>query len=405
MNFNSKIDTVITMIGKGAILLLNFAIVVITTQLWGAEGRGSIAIFVADLGLIGIFANIFTGSSVSFYIQKVSESKLATQAYLWTFLVSLVGGIIQFVTGGWKIAIFFFLIACFSGTIAFFNALFVGKQHIKHYNLITILQPAFILIFTLIIHKINAEISYFAYFFAYLISTLLVFLIASLLTRKKYKLFRFFLDKKDVFNSFNFGWKTELSNFLQFFNYRLTYYVLGFYIGNASVGIFSIGVTISEAIWIVSRSISLVQYSQVLKEGNNQNSRKETQKAAFYSLLGTIVCIGLVLLLPAKVYAFVFGEEFANIKSIIWMLSPGIIAIAVSNVYGNFFSAVGNLNILIIKSLAGLIVTVIMAFTLIPILDIRGACIVNVTSYILSSCILILYFIIHEKDKQRERTE
>lgn len=66
---NLKTNIIETILSKSLILLLNFAVIVLTTQLWGADGRGAVALFVADLGLISIFANVFTGSSVSYFFR------------------------------------------------------------------------------------------------------------------------------------------------------------------------------------------------------------------------------------------------------------------------------------------------------------------------------------------------
>jgi O-antigen/teichoic acid export membrane protein len=78
------------------------------------------------------------------------------------------------------------------------------------------------------------------------------------------------------------------------------------------------------------------------------------------------------------------------------LLSPGILAIAVTNVYGNYFSAIGKLKILIIKSAVGVVFTVILSVILIPRLQITGACIVNAVSYIVSSTILVIAFCRHK---------
>lgn len=390
---SAKWDTCITLVGKVAILLLNFAIVVLTTRLWGASGRGIISLFVADLGLIAIFANVFNGSSVSYYIQRISASLLGTQAYLWALLVALVGAVLEAVFSAPILGVLFFAIACLAACLSFHAALYVGKQKIKAYNLITVVQPALILALTLLFHFLFPKITYHAYFCAYLMATLLTLLLASVITHKQIEPLKFQWDRGAVKNSFLFGWKTELSSLLQFFNYRLTYYVLGYYLGNASVGIFSIGVTLSEAIWVLSRSISLVQYSQVLKEGDTAMARRQTNRAALFSALGSLLCIVIALLLPTQLYTFIFGEEFSAVKTILWMLAPGILAIAVSNVYGNYFSATKQLNILIFKSLAGVLATAALAVILVPTLGIQGACIVNTTSYMLSSAILILAYL------------
>ena len=176
-------------------------------------------------------------------------------------------------------------------------------------------------------------------------------------------------------------------------NYRVSMYVLSYLSGLKSVGVFAIGIAIAEAIWIFSKSISLVQYSNVLQTGDTVETRKETTGVSYISLLASAVCIAIIAVLPATVFSWIFnGEEFEYVKTIILLLSPGILAIAVSNVYGHFFSAIGKLKILIIKSAIGLAITVILSLLLIPKWEIAGACMVNSCAYIASSIVLIGYF-------------
>ena len=136
----------------------------------------------------------------------------------------------------------------------------------------------------------------------------------------------------------------------------------------------------------------MVQFSNVLKQGDTQQSRRETMTLALISLGVSALCVGAVLLVPQSVFQWVFGSEFGGVKQVLLLLAPGILAIAFSNVIGNYFSAIRNLNILIIKSAAGLVVTFALAFWLIPAMDISGACIVNSCSYLVSSAVLLVFY-------------
>ena len=134
-----KENIVATILSKGLIMLLNFAVIVLTTQLWKADGRGAVAIFTADIGLIAIFANVFTGSSVSYFFSRLCTSKLSTMAYLWSFIVAAVGGGVLLLLGETRLTPFVFMASVLMGVITFYNSIFVGGQKISHYNLITVL--------------------------------------------------------------------------------------------------------------------------------------------------------------------------------------------------------------------------------------------------------------------------
>ena len=387
-----KKNIVVTILSKSLILLLNFAVVVMTTRLWGADGRGAVAIFVADLSLISIFANVFTGGSVSYFFSRIGTSKLATAAYLWSFVVATAGALVLMAFGRLTEAPFLFAAATLMGLIAFHNSLFVGDQKIGYYNLLTVLQPALLLLCMLFCQLLWPQLGYYGYFFGQTLSLLLMLLVCGVLRRKMQLRLHWDFDSDCNRQMLSFGWKTELSSLLQFFNYRLTYYLLAYFISRGSVGIFSIGVTVAEAIWVVSRSVSMVQFSNVLKQGNTLQSRRETMSLALVSLGISAACILVVLLLPASLFAFVFGPEFGEVKRVVLLLAPGILAIAFSNVLGNYFSAIRQLNILIFKSFLGLVVTLVLAIWLIPKWQIDGACVVNAASYLVSSAVLLWYY-------------
>ncbi len=400
MSINLKRDIVETIFSKSLILLLNFVVVVMTTHFWGDSGRGSIAIFVADLSLINIFANVFTGSSVSYFFSRMGKSKIATAAYLWAFLVAAIGGVFLFAIGQTKLAPFVFIASVMLGIVTFNNSVFIGDQKIGNYNLITILQPALLIVFMLLFKFLLPQIEYYSYFFGQICSLLIVLLICRFLRHKCEIYNRWDFDREANKEIFSFGWKTELSSLLQFLNYRLTYYMLDIYIGRGSVGIFSIGVTIAEAIWIVSRSMSMVQFSNVLKSGDNSSTRNETSRIALASLVISSLCIAVIAPLPKQIFSFVFGEEFSGVGRIVLLLSPGILSIAFSNVLGNFLSATRNLNILVVKSAVGVIFTIVLSLLLIPKLQIDGACVVNSVSYCVSSLVLIVYYYMPKKSRR-----
>ncbi|MBQ3989369.1 MAG: hypothetical protein II630_00890, partial [Bacteroidales bacterium] len=137
--FNIDKDFVSTALAKVLILLLNFAAVIFTTQMWGSEGKGFIAIFAADISLVATFTNILTNSSVSFFLKKIGHSPLATLAFLWTFIVSAVAAVLVAFTDASMPVLPFFVVAVLSGCITFHSSLFLGVQRIFQYNLATLL--------------------------------------------------------------------------------------------------------------------------------------------------------------------------------------------------------------------------------------------------------------------------
>ena len=390
-------DFIVTASTKVLILLLNFATVIFTTQLWGSEGKGFIAIFVADISLVATFTNILTNSSVSFFLKKIGHSPLATLAFLWTFIVSSVAAVVVAFVDVSVPVLPFFVVAVLSGCITFHSSLFLGVQKIFQYNVATLLMSALLLIFMLLIYWFFPETGYHAYFYAQILSYGLVLVLCHIFTHKIFGRIRFSFSFDTLRKAFNFGWQEELSAFMQFLNARLCFYLIGIYADMSSVGIFSVGVTISEAIWVFSRSIALVQYSKVLKMGDTAEAWLETRKVTLVTLAITVSCIAVAACVPMSVFEFVFGDGFGESKIVILLLAIGITANAVALVLFNYFSALGRLKILLLRSSAGLVATLALSFWLIPMWGIEGACVVNSCSYLVSSTVLVVAFVRKKK--------
>ena len=390
-------DFLLTALTKVLILLLNFAAVIFTTQMWGSDSKGFIAIFAADISLVATFSNILTNSSVSFFLKKIGHSPLATLAFLWVFLVSAIAAVAVSLTDVSVPVLPFFVVAVLSGCITFHSSLFLGVQKIFQYNIATMLMSALLLLFMFIFNWLLPEVGYKAYFYAQILSYSVVLLICQIFTHRIFGRIRFSFSFDTFKKAFNFGWQEELSAFMQFLNARLCFYLIGIYADMSSVGIFSVGVTISEAIWVFSRSIALVQYSKVLKMGDTEETWFETRRVTFITLGITAFCIAVAACVPMSVFEFVFGDGFGRSKVVILMLAVGIVANSVALVLFNYFSALGRLKILLLRSSVGLLVTLALAFVLIPMWSIDGACIVNSCSYLASSAVLVIFFAKNKK--------
>ncbi len=391
-SFSVDKDFVTTASVKVLILLLNFAVVIFTTQMWGSEGKGFIAIFAADISLVATFTNILTNSSVSFFLKKVGHSKLATLAFMWVFIVSAIASVIIAFIDTDVPVLPFFVVAVLSGCITFHSSLFLGVQKIFHYNLATLLMSVLQLGFMFVLSFAFPEFGYKSYFFAQMLSYALVLILCGVFTRRIFGKTKFEFCLSTFKEAFNFGWQEELSAFMQFINARLCFYLIGLYADMSAVGVFSVGVTVSEAIWVFSRSMALVHYSKVLKMGDTVEAWSETRKVMRMAVGATAICVAVVACLPTVLFEFIFGEEFGGAKFVILMLAVGIIANSLAQVTFNYFSALGRLKILLLRSSVGLVVTLSLAFWLIDGWGITGACVVNSCSYMASSLLLLVFF-------------
>ena len=345
-----------TMAGKVLILLGSFGTMALSARFWGAEGRGVIALYVANLSLATIFSNIFTNSSACYYSPRVGAAKLAASQPMDFRCVGVGGSSVA----GHRIATAhagIFVAATLSGMITFYLSVFLGRQQVPYYNVVTVLEPVLTLLLMLLLRYTVCP-SYFAYFYAQVLAYALCTLVCHVLLHRggqspcRVELAMF----PSEFSVWHTGGDGHFSAIPQL---QVALLFLSYYCGLASIGVFSIGVALSESIWVISRSISLVQYSNLLNPTAKDAGKavSDTLQLSVYSLVLSAVCVVVALLLPSEVYTFVFGPEFVSLKWIILLLSPGILLVSAAKVYGHYFSALGQLRVLVVSSACGAVVS------------------------------------------------
>lgn len=386
------LDTIVkTLLSKIFVLALNFIVVIITTNLWGAEGRGDISILIADIAIITIINNILGGTSVSYFIPRTGFSKLIIPAYLWILVSTSCGAFVFSIILGHQNFFSLFLLTLLGSLANVHLSAFIGKEEIKWFNLLSLLQPIILITFMFLIYFTSIN-SVYVFYWAYGISQTFIFLFSLFIVKGFLIRNEFSFQWQVVKQSFLYGIKNETSYFLQFLSYRLSLYFVLYYLGQKEVGLLSVGIALGESVWVISKSISMVQYSKLINMSDSAGAVEFSKKLLIVSLIGTSAAITVLLIIPASWYGVIFGEEFTEIKYLFMILIPGILSIAVSNIPGHYFSAKGIQNILIIKSLIGLVATLVFSVLLIPKLGLPGACITSSAAYLLPSVYLIFVF-------------
>lgn len=385
-----------TIFSKSSILVVNFALVIFTTQIWGSEGRGEIALIMANIALITILNNIFSGSTITYHTTKINKFELISISFLGSLFFSLLGSIILSLYFGFEIFKHLFVIALLSSFSNIFSLYHLGKNNIRWFNILNVLNPLLVIIFLAILFYGFKIASINAFFYAYYIAFSITFLIgfSTIINIKSVKIP--ILKKSSFKYIFRYGFDNELSNFFQFLNYRLSYFFIAEMLGYRELGIFSVAVSIAEALWIISRSMSVIHFSEVV---NSQDPIKDiflTSRFAKQNFWFGIVLTFIIIMTPNSLFTFVFGSNFTEVKTITLYLIPGIISIAVSNLYGHYFAGIGKMEILKNKSFLGFIATLIGAILLIPKYKLLGACISLNISFIISSLYLYLMFRKHK---------
>ncbi|MFM7662850.1 MAG: lipopolysaccharide biosynthesis protein [Bacteroidota bacterium] len=378
-------DIKITITSKVIGLLSSFGLVIFSTKIWGSEGRGYISILLTDAALVAILSNILAGSSAMYHMKKFGQSKVLLTSIVWIILTSLIGSATLTAFHTISFVLLFVLSFAISFHTLIVNQLF-AVQNFSKANMLSVSVQLLFVACIFIFWQLESQLSWKIYFFIQIVSSIFITVFFVKLN------FNGFPGKEELLTMLNYGWRNELSYLFQFLSYRLSYFFIYNELGVSELGVFGVVIIIAESIWIISRSISTVLFAKQINEQVELLGFKRTQKFAKYSLWISLILILTILCIPNSFIISLFTKDFISTKKIFGILAPGILAIAVSNIYGHFFAAEDNQSILIKKSIAGFLVALVLTPLLLSRFGVYGATIAMSLSYLVSSCFLFIGF-------------
>ncbi len=389
---------------KFSAALFGFIIVIINSRVLGAEGVGTISLIILSITIILLINSFVGGPALVYLTPRFPLFKLLLPSYLWAVFVAFSATAFMYRFSllpreySWHIM---FLAIIHSLATVNQNVL-LGKEKIKQHNLLTVLQISFLFLIVLLFYFVANRKEIFSYILALYTGYSINFLLGLFFISDDIKISKLKQLTIVIREALRYGFYVQLANIVQLFNYRLGYYLIEFYFSRAVLGIYSVGVQLSEALWLIGRSIAMVQYSRISNTKDKKYAKNITIKFIKLSTVLTTFLIAILLLLPDKIFAFVFSKDFSGLSSVIMSLAPGIIVMSGSLMLSHYFSGIGQHWRNTIGSSIGLAVTVILGFILIPRYDVVGAGLTASASYLSSACYLWIVFSKHTHTRLRD---
>ncbi len=377
--------------------IINFCIVIAAAKYLGAEQYGNISLLLVNIAFSILIHNFIGGGALVYLASRENNTKLIVPSYIWAIIVAI--GFTVLLVFIHKIPeelkYHFLALAIVISFNGINNNILLGHEKIKEVNILSIIQVStFFISFITFVFILNNK-TILSYIISLYISHTLTFFTSIFFLKKLNTSFSFssgLLSIKTTLRIFNFGKYIQLANIAQFFNYRLNYYIIDFFLGKAALGIYTAGNQISEGMWLISKSISMVQYSRISNTKDYDYAKSMTVRMIKFSFIITLLIILLALSIPSQVYVTIFGDDYAIIKMIIMSLAIGILSIALSTLFSSFFSGIGKPHHNTISSVIGLVVTASLGFTLIPRFGIIAAGLVASAAYFSSVVYQVIVF-------------
>ncbi len=367
---------------------LGFLTIILISQILGVEAKGEQAIMVYNINLLLMLFTLIGNSTLIYLTPRKDFSNLIIPSFLWIVITAIL------------VSLFFPNICVFIAVLAAISEinqfLLLGKQKISQANILKLIYPLVSFSYILILWLFNRFTSVEDFITAMLIAYIVSFFYGIFALRDEYKNIKL-ISKQELTSSFktlfSLGVTKQIGYIAQSMNYRLCFYILGFYCGETLVGIYSNAVSLSEAVMLFGSSLALVQYSSLSNNEDDSSSKQFSWKMSKINGIFTALALLVLCLLPSEVYSFIFGKGFEEISQAIRILSIGVLPLSIASNFTQYFYAKGNFKISTFASIIGLGVTIIAGLILIPKYQLQGAALTATLSYFTTFSIEFYFFV------------
>ena len=209
------------------------------------------------------------------------------------------------------------------------------------------------------------------------------------------KKLRFDLSK--VFKYAKFGILPMFTLILMTLNYKIDIFMLDvvFSIPKAEIGIYSVGVSLAEKIWLIPDALKDILMSRLIIGKGSEEVAKVTR----LSVTVSIVLMVMLVLLGRPFINFIYGEEYAGTYQVLVVMLIGVVGmIYYKMVYAyNVVNGKKVINFLFLGGAA--LFNIIGNYFLIPIGGVNAAAWSSVISYTICGAAFLIYFCHTEKVK------
>lgn len=387
-------------IGSG---LLQLGILALIARIYGPEGNGNYSVsllvpmFLVTILNFGITpANIYylgSGQVTPFTAWKIS---LRFGMVICVVGITVGAIIIFWFSDIWfpKVPLFTLLISLFIFPFillqSFISGIFQGMQCFYQFNLTLLVQPILTLFFLIIFYVIGFLELYWAvcaYLFGCIVTLIVSVRILHRLLATESRECAAGYEKLLI----GYGVNAYFSNVLAFLNNRADIFLVNFFLGPSSTGIYVVAVQLVEKVWIFSQAVNTVLLPKLSQLRKSESVRNELASLMSRLVLWvTGIASTLLALIALPLIWTLFGNKYSNSFFPLLVLLPGVILLSSGRVLANDIAALGRPGINMRISIFATVLNVVLNIVLIPQYDVLGASFASLASYVFTT--LLIFF-------------
>lgn len=402
MNFSGVIVT--NIIYRFVYVIVNIFITLLLTRLMTVSGYGILSLMIANASIFSLISCLGSESGITYHYASGSLARKKVFTIIcFVILFQLVFfSACEFaykaVTGNyWLIKgneIQYFLwgiVYLFSVTlIDKYTAFFYGSHLYVSYNKIMLIGSIIALGLFTCLYFFTGINDIFFYLRLFILTNFLQALLLSAFfhSTQHEPILYGPIRKEDWKIFFSYSFIVFITNIIQFFAYRIDYWLVAYYKGNEALGLYSLAVRLGQVFWILPLLFAGIIFPQTADKTNvNYELRLRALVRITAATLFLVELIALIFAGP--MIPFLFGKPYTNsVEPFIYLL-PGIFLFSINILLAAYYAGKKELFVNFVGSTMCFLIVLILDLWLIPLYGIKGAAIASSVAYSCSG----LYFI------------
>jgi len=369
---------------------------ILTARVLGPSGKGEFALVTIVVYLVYAFGQLGIAHTVVYFVKRIPPTELVPSA-LWLSALAgvaslLIGGTVVYVAASGPLELRKPVLAIGLLTIpllfldATARALIQGNYLMRKFNLLRLVNPAAFLPLLAAVAAVGDRVqaAVVAYAVALVISTAVSVRAALRIADRRNWAPRWAQWKTIL----RFGARTHVGNVLKFFQYRFDVVLIGALLDKRQVGLYVVGLSLSELPLRVPDAVGLVLFPKLAREGEGARQQEMTQVVSRHVFFLTLLSSSALFLAAPWVVQTLFGARFQDSSTATRILLPGGVALALWKVLAQDLIARGRPTAYSFSSFCSLVTMVVGCFVLVPPLGFTGAALASSAAYLTAATTL-----------------
>ena len=275
-------------------------------------------------------------------------------------------------------------------TAIYAGGVFLAKEQMKRANIMNWLTALLTLIFALIfVWLLKLKVA--GALLGLMSSNLIVSVYAMNMLRRNYTI-KLSLYNPIIRQMLKLGVVYALSFLVIQLNYRVDILLLQWLADTREVGLYSLGVAVSELLWQIPLAVSLVVMTRSANSTDQKLMNESTARLLRLSVIAGLALSLFIFVLSPFIIPLVFGSGYLGSVEIIQTVLPGIIIIIIFRVLSGQLSGLGKPQVALHAFIPALILNILLNYFLIPKMGGMGAAIATNISYLVGTIIYIIAY-------------